>query len=41
MMEGIIMEKVNEKVVKVEIWGGDALSDWQDYDCPNNVERGI
>lgn len=28
--------KMNEKLVTVEIWGGDALNDWQGYDCPDN-----
>jgi len=26
--------QLTDRLVSVEIWGGDALNDWQDYDCP-------
>ena len=28
--------QLSDKLVSVEIWGGDALNDWQQYDCPDN-----
>lgn len=27
---------LTDKLTSVEIWGGDALNDWQEYDCPDN-----